>query len=527
VNASELVELRGGSSLSTVTQYTGDAGNLRIETKQLIVQDGSQISASTFNRGRGGTLSVTADSIQLVGVSPQGKPSGLFNVTETESTGDAGNIAIKTGRLIVQDGAQISASTLSRGQGGTLSITADSIQLVGISPQGKPSGLFNVTESTGDAGNIAIKTGRLIVQDGAQISASTRNGGQGGTLSVTADSIQLGGTSSQGIPSGLFVRSIAAGDAGNLEIEAEQLTVQDGARIAASTSKESTGQGGSIIIKAEELDVLNNGAINVASEGTEQAGDLEITADSIKLDNQGKLIGQANSGNGGNIKLNLRKLLLLRHNSEISTSSGTQRAGGNGGKITINVPSGFIIAVPSENSDITANAYTGKGGSVRINANGIYGTQFREKENPQTSDITASSDFGLNGNVELNTPDIDPNSGLIELPTTPVDTKVAQGCYSPNYAQSGFLITGRGGLPANPKDILTPDATEIDWVSLKSSHNRSLPPVTNKPTIPTPKRIVEATGAILNANGQVVLTANPPTANFHSPRNIATACRNN
>ncbi|WP_375512886.1 filamentous hemagglutinin N-terminal domain-containing protein, partial [uncultured Nostoc sp.] len=47
VNASELVELLGGSSLVTNTEASGTAGELRIETGRLIVQDGSQISAST------------------------------------------------------------------------------------------------------------------------------------------------------------------------------------------------------------------------------------------------------------------------------------------------------------------------------------------------------------------------------------------------------------------------------------------------------------------------------------------------
>ncbi|MHC5831659.1 MAG: hypothetical protein ACYT04_90745, partial [Nostoc sp.] len=102
--------------------------------------------------------------------------------------------------------------------------------------------------------------------------------------------------------------------------------------------------------------------------------------------------------------------------AKISTTAGTAEAGGNGGNINIDAPSGFIVAVPSENSDITANAYTGTGGRVDIQASGIYGIQPRS--NPTSmSDITASSEFGVNGTVELNTPDIDPNSDLLELPT--------------------------------------------------------------------------------------------------------------
>lgn len=51
----------------------------------------------------------------------------------------------------------------------------------------------------------------------------------------------------------------------------------------------------------------------------------------------------------------------------------------------------------------------------------------------------------------------------------PIHRKVRTDCYSRGYAQSSFVITGRGGLPPNPKEILTPDAIQIvDWVSVKS-----------------------------------------------------------
>ncbi|MEO0843547.1 MAG: hypothetical protein AAF063_32330, partial [Cyanobacteria bacterium J06643_5] len=53
----------------------------------------------------------------------------------------------------------------------------------------------------------------------------------------------------------------------------------------------------------------------------------------------------------------------------------------------------------------------------------------------------------LNGTVELDSPEVDPSSGLVELPNVPVDSEVAQGCYSPGVAQSSFVVTGRGGLP--------------------------------------------------------------------------------
>ncbi len=555
INASESVELLRGSRLLTETTNSGTAGELRIETGRLIVQDGSQISASTSleSTGGGGTLFVNArDSIQLIGTLPiiegeKPKPSGLFTVTQ--GAGNAGELKIETGQLIVQNGAQVSASTSleSTGGGGTLSVNArDSIQLIGTNGESR-SGLFVGTQATGNAGSLNIETGQLIVQNGARISASTstESTGDGGTLSVNArDSIQLIGTSQMGA-SGLFVGTESTGNAGNLNIETGNLIVQDGAQVSASTSQESTGEGGSIIVKTGELNVLNNADITVSSQGTKKAGDLEITARSIKLDGQGKLIGQANSGDGGNITLNLQDLLLLRRNSEISTSAGTRGSGGNGGNITINVPDGFIVAQPNENSDITANAFSGSGGRATIKATQIFGIASLTEEDLkrlrptdldprqlQTNDITAISQTrpDLSGIVEINTLDVDPSQGLINLPSVPVDTQVSQACQVRlGENQNSFTITGRGGLPPNPRtEPLTPDAVQLDWVTLNpKAENRVSTNVSNQANSSSPAPIVEAQGWVINAKGEVVLTADAPTALPYSSWLTAHTCQLN
>ena len=161
----------------------------------------------------------------------------------------------------------------------------------------------------------------------------------------------------------------------------------------------------------------------------------------------GKLSATTVFGEGGNISLNSQSLQ-MRRGSSISTSAAGM---GNGGNITINTDT--LVAL--ENSDITANAENSFGGKVTINAQGIFGTQQRE-EVTNHSDITASSDLGasFSGKVELNTPGIDPNSGVAELPGNVIDTsnQIASGC----LAQPGnkFVTTGRGGMPQNPSQNL-------------------------------------------------------------------------
>lgn len=93
-----------------------------------------------------------------------------------------------------------------------------------------------------------------------------------------------------------------------------------------------------------------------------------------------------------------------------------------------------------------------------------------------------------------------------------------------NTSRFQFIITGRGGIPANPSDLLTSDAVLVDWVTLKpNSDNRSTPSVSTQ-TNPTPEPIVEATGWVRNSKGEVELTANAATTP-HKPWQKKPSCR--
>ena len=116
--------------------------------------------------------------------------------------------------------------------------------------------------------------------------------------------------------------------------------------------------------------------------------------DSLELRQRSGIQATTQSGNGGNITLETRDLVLLRNNSSISTTAGQAGAGGDGGNITLEA--GFVVAVPQENSDITANAFEGRGGNINITTNAIYGLEFRNQLT-SLSDITASSQLGING----------------------------------------------------------------------------------------------------------------------------------
>ncbi len=167
-------------------------GDVQIQGAQLEMTQGSFIIANTLGSGNGGEILVrTSDTVAL---------SDDSQITaDVLGSGTGGDLTITTGRLLLRDGAQVSASTFGTGKGGTLSVTAsDSLEVIGTSADGRPaSGLFASTEGEGDAGDLTIATGRLLVRDGAQVTAGTgtRSTGKGGTLSVTAlDSVEVIGS---------------------------------------------------------------------------------------------------------------------------------------------------------------------------------------------------------------------------------------------------------------------------------------------------------------------------------------------
>ncbi|MBW4557181.1 MAG: filamentous hemagglutinin N-terminal domain-containing protein [Trichormus sp. ATA11-4-KO1] len=503
----------------------------------------SQVDASN-SEGNKGNIQVQGDIVELIGF-----PVRLR--TQATGTKNGGDITINARKLSIRDGAAVSTLTRGTGDGGNLTVNAsETVELIGAfslpnTDEVRTSGLLSSTTVAGKAGDIIINTGKLLIQDGAEIAtdsvASLRNfqlipgTGAGGDLIVNASEyIALIGTASNvNVNSGLFASTNTSGDAGQIKITTGQLMIRGGAEISVSSR---VGQG---YTYPGNTPILG------------RAGELNVTANSILLDDQGKLSSNSELGQGGDITLQVRDLLLMRRESQISTNAGTSQAPGNGGNITIDAPKGFIVAAPLENSDITANAFSGSGGTITINTNSIFGFVPRTRadlirllgtEDPEqlqpsnlpTSDITAFSlqNPSLSGNVEINTPDVDPNKGLVELPINIVNVsqQIATGCHSGGaFKRGSFVVTGRGGIATNPTETLMNDTVLADWIPLEAGgENRTErmqePMHTAADSVNSPKQIVEAQGWVIDANGNVVLVAQTPTVSHHSPALNSASC---
>jgi filamentous hemagglutinin family protein len=96
------------------------SGDIQVQGRRVILTEGSQIVTSTLGLGLEETLLVVAsESVELIGTS-SGFPSGLFAITPTGQNVGGGSLTIETGRLLIQDGAQASASTLGQGRAAEL-----------------------------------------------------------------------------------------------------------------------------------------------------------------------------------------------------------------------------------------------------------------------------------------------------------------------------------------------------------------------------------------------------------------------
>ncbi len=228
--------------------------------------------------------------------------------------------------------------------------------------------------------------------------------------------------------------------------------------IEANTSEESTGDGGSIFIDPVLIN-LDNSQIAVNSLSTGKGGYITIIGDILKMNNS-VINAETPSNQVGLITLKIGNYLLFTNASEITATAGTSQSGGDGGNIRIDTP--FILGfATNSNYQIIATAFTGKGGNIVINTNGIFGTQY--------IDITASSQGGPQGIVEINTPGVDPASGLTQLPSIPIDISALIKNSCQVAKGSAFTITGKGGLPSTPSDILNVNSVVIDWGNVNYS----------------------------------------------------------
>ncbi|MEM1253460.1 MAG: filamentous hemagglutinin N-terminal domain-containing protein [Cyanobacteria bacterium P01_H01_bin.21] len=474
----------------------------------------------------GGDITLSSDSgdivvdVPILDSSSASDAAAEFGVSGNAQNGGAISISSATGDIQTNtDLRSFSLSTTgTAGQAGDISLLVDTGSISGNQNLLLAFSVARTGEATGGGGDISLGAGTAISGLEAFTLASNGPSGnvtiQGLSDSLIINDLRLTTTAQFSIPS-LPILAFGQDDAtidldfGDFGESGEtfiggmgDITLNN---VIIQADANGTQPAGDVTIDSPGQVTLISSQINSNANSQGQAGNVEITADRLLLKDNSRINATTLSSDGGNVTLTLEDLLLLREGSAISTTAGTARTGGNGGNITISLTDGVVAAIPAENSDITANAFEGDGGNIQITADGIVGLQFRPELTP-LSDITASSEFGVNGVVQLDTPNVEPSQGLVELPAELIDpsNQISTSCLVA-VEENSLTVSGRSGLPDSPD---TPNSSTVweDWRPLETEASLA---TTSTSVESTP--LVEATEVVVATNGQVEFVAESET----------------
>ena len=472
----------------------GQAGDIIVNTPNLLIQGGgflgSTVLANSNNNTENTTRKSSADVIISNAQQVELDSSFITTLANRNTERNPGDITINTERLLVKEGAAIASATFGNGDGGDLTINAsESIEVTTTLPGSIIPTIItsNTIFGEGQAGNITIDTENLTIREGGAISSSS-----GGNIFV-GENPTIGNIlepSDFQIGSNGNILLVQGGIAGNLDIKADSIEITGsslGNQFPSALTSESTtsAKAGNINIDTNQLTISDGAEVRVSSVLTGDGGNINIQTDSLILENQALISAQAIES-------------------------------GDGGNINIDAES--IIAFPNQNNDIVANAERGSGGNITITTEAILGLEERNSVPPNnTNDIDASSEFGLSGNVTFNVPDTNNFQDTPQLSDNTIspDTIASNVC-SADSGVSSFIVKGKGGVPPtiisplNAQILLgdgkaiTPNISHLNHQD--TTHN-ILPQI--QPIKTSLGDIYPARGIIKTEDGRVILTAYP------------------
>ena len=349
----EIVKANIEFQQSVVDVRSGGGGAISFNAADLLL-NGSEIRAG-IGESLGNPEAVAGDiRINATGLVGLNNSSFITNQVETNATGNAGNIEIITQGLEAINKSQIDTSTLGQGNGGNITINAD--DSVTVDGQGNVdrdgNGLTWISSDTqteiaeGNAGSININTGFLIVVNEGEISSSAFGQGNAGNIIINANKgVKIDGQENSASLDSSVILPTTKGNGGSIEITTNSLEVVNGGQILASTFGE--GNAGKIIIndanEGIKIDGQKAGYAAVASislpESKGNGGAIEITTNSLEVVNGGHVsTTSAGVGDGGSIKINAIDNVKIDGQgilTDISSKISQGAIGRNAGKVEI------------------------------------------------------------------------------------------------------------------------------------------------------------------------------------------------
>ena len=416
------------------------AGDIDIDSLNINMYDGKIYSNTFGGGGVSGELTINASNEIVM----DGESTKIEIVTFSDSNAGAININIDASDITVMNGAQISTDSFSAGIGAGINITADNLSLesggvvfarsfddsgqgINITLQdtlsidgelnGFASSVSTDTFNLGQGSNVTITATDVNISNGGNISASTKRDGNAGNLNLT-----LSGTLSidgQGnTQTGLFSES---GDADPFFQQTPPFT----------------GVGGNINVTANAIRVAD-GLMSSSAINSGNAGNINLNAnDEITLDNSRIVTSSALSA-GGDININVINLLSLT-DSDITAEAFGVSVGNDGGNVSID-PVNVIL----NSSDIIARANLGNGGNITIVTEAL-------TQSPDSL-IDATSQRGIDGEVLIEAANDNVSATQYDnISFLDLNSLLTKACDQNKIdKRSSFVVLSDGGLAVTP-----------------------------------------------------------------------------
>ena len=236
--------------------------------------------------------------------------------------------------------------------------------------------ISTATNGGGNAGTISIQLQDIQLDNNSKISSSSNSQGNGGRagsvlLGAGSDSLSIDDdyVKELNINTGSQVNTSTEGlgDAGNVEILAEQINLKTTGSIASSSNLlGKSGNAGTIMIKTDTLSLIDSGTtINTSTSGQGIAGNILISVKSLNMDQESTISSASNSiGKGGDAG----KIVIGQSSYDERVSIGKGFYINDEGNITPD-EAADEVQLSNKSTISTSSAGAGKAGNVTLNAN--------------------------------------------------------------------------------------------------------------------------------------------------------------
>ncbi|BAZ08280.1 hypothetical protein NIES4071_00850 [Calothrix sp. NIES-4071] len=358
-----------------------NSGSIQLQGRSVNISGGSLLFVENLGFFPSGSIDINAtESLKLSDATPDTSIRSGIN-SQNFGSAQSGDVNITTKQLTLENGASIATRTFSAAKSGNINVNAATINVSGFlaTTPSVSSTISTTSNSIGNAGNIDISAQNLSVYNSGTISSTNFNAGSGGNITVNADTIDIRDSDPITVPSAITAPNFGTGQAGKLILNTRTLSILSGGQV--STSSFNSGNAGNIIINASEF-VNVSGRISLYSSSISSAVDKPIAL-------AGQLLGlfDVPTGTSGDITINTGSLKITNDASTIVRNQGF----GKGGNLQINADSMFI----SNSGGLSASTASGQGGNINLKLNDL---QMR-----RNSYITTSAGNGNGGNININT----------------------------------------------------------------------------------------------------------------------------